>query len=402
MKLYYFDLPGKAECIRLLLTHAGLPFEDIRFTKETWPQYKDKFELKQVPVLEIEGKKYCQSLAILEFLGKKYGYLPKKDFSQVYKIMKIISTCEDLRVQAYTALAPTSPLSEEDKAKALDKVINNTGPVFLGSIEKALEENKCKEFIVGRKYTIADFFLLGFYRTVKTIPDWNKHFFHMIVEKHPALYTYLEKRMKDFNHYYKVCKPKLHYFDAAGRAEMIRMILKYLKIDFEDIRYKFEEWPAAKATGKFELGQVPMLECEVCGFKLCQTDAIMQRIGTHFRMFPDDPEKAYKVLWWCDTAKDIMEGCWKCFLPIPEDKKKELMKNYFENVLPTFFQAMEDRLKSNKSQCCLVGRSITIADFYVMGLWRACIKSDKFTELMEIVKKYPVLYEYCEKKDKIF
>jgi glutathione S-transferase len=58
---------------RLLLNHAGVKFEDIRFTMESWPELKDKFELKQVPVLEDNGKMYCQMNAILEYLGKKYG-----------------------------------------------------------------------------------------------------------------------------------------------------------------------------------------------------------------------------------------------------------------------------------------------------------------------------------------
>jgi hypothetical protein len=30
MKLFYFDIAGKGDCIRLLCAHAGLPLEDIR------------------------------------------------------------------------------------------------------------------------------------------------------------------------------------------------------------------------------------------------------------------------------------------------------------------------------------------------------------------------------------
>ena len=32
LKLYYFDITGKAECIRLLAAYAGLTLDDYRFS----------------------------------------------------------------------------------------------------------------------------------------------------------------------------------------------------------------------------------------------------------------------------------------------------------------------------------------------------------------------------------
>jgi glutathione S-transferase len=39
-KLTYFPLRAKAEAIRLALHYKGIPFEDVKVTKEEWPSKK--------------------------------------------------------------------------------------------------------------------------------------------------------------------------------------------------------------------------------------------------------------------------------------------------------------------------------------------------------------------------
>ena len=48
MKLYYFDVYGKAEQIRMLLDHAKQPFEEDRYSFEQWAVAKNTgpFEFK--------------------------------------------------------------------------------------------------------------------------------------------------------------------------------------------------------------------------------------------------------------------------------------------------------------------------------------------------------------------
>jgi len=399
MRLYYFNMIGRAESIKLLLNHARVPFKDAKISFQDWPKYKNEFELQQLPVLEHKGERYCQSIAILEYLGAKYGYLPKHNCNDLYKVMHVVRTLEDVFSKAFLTTSNYSPLSAEAKAKELEQLITTEGPLFVGAIEKQLKSNCTQEFIVGDKYTIADFNILGAYKGMLENEPLKTIFAQRLYDKYPTLWKYAEKRMKDFNPYYGLCKNKLYYFDAAGRGEMIRLALKYLKVPFEDVRINFKDWGKEKFSGKFELQQLPVFECEPCGLKLSQSDAIMHYIGTKYRLLPmKNPEKLHKVLWWCNTAKDVMEACFKVFLPVTQEKKNELLGDFFTKSAPVIFKAMETRLKRNESQNYLVGSRNTLADFYLLGMWKASVDDPDYPLFKGVVENCPVLCNYIKRK----
>lgn len=50
----------------------------------------------QVPVLEVDGKKVCQSTAISRYLGKKYGLAGKDDW-EALEIDVTVDTIHDMR-----------------------------------------------------------------------------------------------------------------------------------------------------------------------------------------------------------------------------------------------------------------------------------------------------------------
>lgn len=52
-KLYYFNFRGRGELIRWVLAAAGQKYEDIRFEREKWPEYKAKSPTGQSPFIEI-------------------------------------------------------------------------------------------------------------------------------------------------------------------------------------------------------------------------------------------------------------------------------------------------------------------------------------------------------------
>ena len=97
MKLYYFDIYGRAEAIRMLLSHAKVAYENVYINGEKLQELKASgvLEFGQVPMLETEdGKHLVQSWSILRFLGRKYGYYPD-DPETAWKVDSTIDAVED-------------------------------------------------------------------------------------------------------------------------------------------------------------------------------------------------------------------------------------------------------------------------------------------------------------------
>lgn len=83
LKLYYFDIPGLGEIIRLACHYGQLPWEEVRLSVEQFNELKanGKLLFGQVPALEVEGKGFIfQSAAILRFVGRHAGLYPTDDY----------------------------------------------------------------------------------------------------------------------------------------------------------------------------------------------------------------------------------------------------------------------------------------------------------------------------------
>lgn len=176
-ELLYFDLPGRAEAIRVMLHAAGIPFEDKRFGFKDWPELKPSTPLGSVPTLKIGATTYCQSFALARYAAKKAGYYPE-DAMEALKVDEMMDTINDI-----SSSAPRD--SDPEKMKALRQEWQSTKLTqFADFIEARIKANGNGKGTISRP-SLAD---LAIKSTVNTIQagffDYvDKDFF----DKYPAI-----------------------------------------------------------------------------------------------------------------------------------------------------------------------------------------------------------------------
>ncbi|KAI6170811.1 CRE-GST-7 protein [Aphelenchoides bicaudatus] len=96
---------------------------------------------------------------------------------------------------------------------------------------------------------------------------------------------------------------RVHYFESRGRAEVIRLILHYNNVKFEDIRIPKDTWPEKK--GNYKYGQVPALEVD-CKF-LYQTNAIVRYLAKQYNLAGKDAWEQAKI----DELHELLQEFYK-------------------------------------------------------------------------------------------
>ena len=85
--LHYFAGNGRAVVARAILSYVKADWTNDLINREDWPKLKQSglCEFEQVPVLEVDGKKYCESQAINLYLAETFDLLGK-DAEENYQI----------------------------------------------------------------------------------------------------------------------------------------------------------------------------------------------------------------------------------------------------------------------------------------------------------------------------
>jgi len=154
-KLSYFNIKAKAFPLRVLFNVGNVDFEDCRIEMNDWEKCKGEMPLCQVPVLDYNKQKLCQSVAIAEFIAEKAGMTPN-DIWQKSKVLEIICCCEDISQK----LAPSMNEKNMSVKKELrDKLCKEVLTGYITCLDKLIGGNSKPGYCVGDKVTAADVYI---------------------------------------------------------------------------------------------------------------------------------------------------------------------------------------------------------------------------------------------------
>ena len=151
VKLTYFKDNGRVGLIRAMLLYKKIPFENIMYTLDEWRAKKDNYEFKQLPQLEVNGKKLTQTIAICLYLARQLDLYPKDIYLQ-YHVDSLLACRDDITL-LYRKVKKKQ-YNEEEYKKYKEMII-----LYLQRIEDRYKELGCGKYYLGNDLSVADFFL---------------------------------------------------------------------------------------------------------------------------------------------------------------------------------------------------------------------------------------------------
>ncbi|XP_050412197.1 hematopoietic prostaglandin D synthase [Patella vulgata] len=156
---YYFfkNYRSRGELSRLLFVAAGVDYEDIRVERyepeSEWKDLKPTMPGGTLPVLEVDGQLFGESVVIARYLAREFGLDGKNNYDKL-----LTDTIVD-RIIQIRELFIRLMLEKDVEIRAVTekKFLEEQLPAALNLIEKHAQENKCTgDFLVGDKLSWAD------------------------------------------------------------------------------------------------------------------------------------------------------------------------------------------------------------------------------------------------------
>ncbi|KAL9651974.1 hypothetical protein ABK040_000317 [Willaertia magna] len=134
------------------------------------------------------------------------------------------------------------------------------------------------------------------------------------------------------------------YFNAPGRAEILKLIAETGSVPYVFKGINKEEWPQHKPNAKY--GQVPFLKVND-NFTLYQTIAIARFLAQEGGLYPTtDKIQAAESEEYVACVEELLSKLIKVFYA-PEDKKEEEKKIFTEGPLKSMFGVLDKVLERN-------------------------------------------------------
>lgn len=159
--MHYFNFRGKGELIRLVFAAAGEDYEDIRYKPPShqaalgemvgleWnEEAKAGMPLGQVPVLEVDGEKFCQQTSLARFVARKYGLMGDNEVEALKVDMIVETMWPDVAMKCI----PIFWEKDEEKKASMNKKLAQSLPLTLERIAKWVKG----DFVLGAKISLAD------------------------------------------------------------------------------------------------------------------------------------------------------------------------------------------------------------------------------------------------------
>ncbi|KAL3668104.1 hypothetical protein V7S43_006968 [Phytophthora oleae] len=150
IKLTYFAGPGRAELSRLILSAGNVSFEDERLDRDAFLAIKPTLPLGQVPVLEVDGTTYSQSMAIARYAAKLTGLYPQNPL-ECLRVDMVSESLVDIKalITEVTYRTPDEATKAEKTKTLLEESVPKTFKLLEGFVQKG-------PFFLGDKMTYAD------------------------------------------------------------------------------------------------------------------------------------------------------------------------------------------------------------------------------------------------------
>ncbi|KAI1709029.1 putative glutathione S-transferase 8 [Ditylenchus destructor] len=181
---------------------------------------------------------------------------------------------------------------------------------------------------------------------------------------------------------------KLHYSDARGRAEAIRLIFAFANEPFEDVRLKMEDW--ANQKSKYKYGKVPVLEVD--GKQLAQSMAIARYLAERFGIAGKNAWEKAQLHEIVDFQKDVytdLAPYYLVMLGFKQGDKDAVRKDVFlpaaEQRFPQFV-----RLLKESGSGFFAPSGLTYVDFIVGDYLEHWVKElePQFMKPIRLIFKY--------------